>query len=305
MVGKAVFAKLRNEGYKQILQKSSRELDLKNAQAVETFFERERPEYVIHLAARVGGIWDNINHPAEFLFDNLLINSNVIHSAYKYNVIKLLNLSSSCVYPRECTQPMKEDYLLKGSLEPTNEGYALAKITALKMCEYYNKQYSTNFITISPPNLFGPNDHFNSERSHVISALISKFHSGRVEKTENVSIWGTGTPRREFLYVDDLADVILFIMENIEIKDIKHFINVGPGSDLSIKELALIIKDIVGFEGSIIFDTSKPDGMPRKIMDVSHINRLGWEPRVDLKQGLKLTYQWYLENQQKNTIATR
>lgn len=294
MVGRAVLEKLRGKGYVNLIFKTSIELDLRNQKAVEKFFKANKPEYIFHFAARVGGIGANIKYPAEFLYENLMISSNVVHAAYKYRVKKLLYLGSSCIYPRECPQPMGEEYLLSGKFEPTNEGYALAKTTGLKLCEFYNKQYGTNFISLVPPNIYGPGDHFGVEISHVMSALIYKFHKAKVDNKRNIEIWGTGDARREFLFVDDLAEACVDFMENIDAKDLSTFINIGVGGDITIKELVSLIKKIIGFEGEIRYDTSKPDGMPRKLLDISRINKLGWKPRVSLTEGIKRTYEWYL-----------
>lgn len=296
MVGRAVLENLREKGYVNLIFKTSLELDLRNQKAVEEFFETNKPEYIFHFAARVGGIGANIKYPAQFLYENLMINSNVIHAAYKYRVKKLLYLGSSCIYPRESPQPMKEKYLLSGKFEPTNEGYALAKTTGLKLCEFYNKQYGTNFISLVPPNIYGPGNHFGAETSHVIPALIYKFHKAKMDNKRNIKIWGTGSVRREFLFVDDIARACVDFMENIDAKDLSTFINVGVGRDITIKDLVYLIKKIVGFKGEIRYDPSKPDGMPRKLLDVSRINKIGWEPKVSLKEGLRKTYNWYLSS---------
>jgi GDP-L-fucose synthase len=298
MVGKATLGKLRREGYGNLVLKASKELDLRNQKAVETFFEKEKPEYVYHFAAKVGGIAANIRYPAKFLFENLMITSNLIHTAYRHGVKKLLYLGSSCVYPRECPQPMKEEYLLTGKLEPTNEGYALAKIAGLKLCEYYNREYKTNFISLMPSNIYGPGDHFGVESSHVISALIHKFHRAKVDNEKSVTVWGTGNARREFLFVEDVADACLVFMENYDAKDLPPFINVGVGKDIAIKELAYLIKNIIGFDGEILFGTTKPDGMPRKLLDIARINKLGWVGKISLREGIKKTYEWYLGDAQ-------
>ncbi|GAA0714296.1 GDP-L-fucose synthase [Aquimarina litoralis] len=292
MVGSAIIRQLKKEGYTNIVVRSSSELDLKNQKAVNDFFIEEHPEYVFLAAAKVGGIGANIENPAIFLYDNLMINSNVIHAAYQSKVKKLLFLGSSCIYPRLSSQPMKEDYLLDGKLEPTNEGYALGKIIGIKLCEYYQKQYGCNFTSAMPPNLYGENDNFSPEHSHVIAALIRKFHEGKVQKSKEVIIWGTGSAKREFLYVDDAAEACLFLMKNYNTSD---HINIGSGEDISIYDLAIVIKDVVGYEGEIVKDTSKPDGMPRKLMDNSRIASLGWNHKISLKEGIRKTYKFFLE----------
>ena len=274
MVGSAIVRALKAKGYINIVVKSSKELDLKNQQAVHDFFNQEQPEYVFLAAAKVGGIHANNSYPATFIYDNLMIQSNVIQAAYDFNVKKLLFLGSSCIYPKFAPQPIKEEYLLTGSLEPTNEAYAIAKIAGLKMCQFYKQQYGCNFISAMPTNLFGVNDNFNLENSHVLPALLRKFIEAKQNNKQEVTIWGSGTPMREFLFVDDLAEACLFLMENYNGIET---VNIGTGEDVSIKELAETIMKIVGFEGSLIFDASKPDGAPRKLLDVSKINNLGWK----------------------------
>lgn len=293
LVGSAIMRKLKKEGYNNLVYRTSSELDLRRQKKVEDFFEEEKPEYVILAAAKVGGIQANDTYSAEFLYDNLMIESNVIDAAYQNDVKKLLFLGSSCIYPKFADQPMKEDYLLSGKLESTNEGYAVAKITGIKLCEHYNKQYDTNFISAMPTNLYGPNDNFDLETSHVLPALIRKFHEAKVNNEDEVVIWGTGKPRREFLHVDDLADALLFLMNNY---NGDQFVNVGVGKDISILELAELIKDIVGFEGEIVNDLSKPDGTPRKLLDVTRLNDLGWEAQISLEEGIKDTYKWFINN---------
>jgi len=293
LVGSAIMRKLKKEDYTNIVYRTSSELDLRRQEKVEEFFKAEKPEYVILAAAKVGGIQANDTYSAEFLYDNLMIESNVIEAAYQNDVKKLLFLGSSCIYPKFAEQPMKEDYLLSGKLESTNEGYAVAKITGIKLCEHYNKQYGTNFISAMPTNLYGPNDNFDLETSHVLPALIRKFHEAKIKDEDEVVIWGTGKPKREFLHVDDLADSLLYLMNNY---DGDQFVNVGVGKDISILELAELIKDVVGFEGEIVNDLSKPDGTPRKLLDVSKLNDLGWEAQISLKEGIKDTYQWFKEN---------
>ncbi|MCL6473234.1 MAG: GDP-L-fucose synthase [Firmicutes bacterium] len=293
LVGSAIVRKLKAEGYKNLLLRNSDELDLRDSSAVRDFFESERPEYVFLAAAKVGGIWANSHYPAEFIYDNLTIQLNIIHNAYLFGVKKLLFLGSSCIYPKFAPQPMKEEYLLTGILEPTNEPYAIAKIAGIKMCEAYNRQYGTNFISVMPTNLYGPNDNFDLQNSHVLPALIRKFHEAKVSGAPSVVVWGTGSPRREFLHVDDLADACLFLIQNYGSSEL---INIGVGEDLTIKELALLIREVVGFEGELEFDSSKPDGMAQKLLDVSKINNLGWRAQIGLRQGIEMTYRWYVES---------
>lgn len=297
MVGTALVNLLIKKGYNNLILKTSKELDLRRQSEVEAFFQNEKPDYIFLIAAKVGGIMANFKYPAEFLYDNLMIQSNVVPSAYKYGIKKLLFLGSSCIYPRECPQPMREEYLLTGKFEPTNEGYALAKVNGLKLCEYCNKQYGTNFICLVPPNIYGPGDHFGVESSHVISALIYKFHKAKANNEKVVEIWGTGNARREFLFVEDAADACLYFMKNYGAKDLPPFINIGTGVDITIKDLAYLIKDIIGFNGDLFFDTTKPDGMPRKLMDVTKCTQLGWEAKINLKEGIKKTYEWYIRDQ--------
>jgi GDP-L-fucose synthase len=272
---------------------------------VETLFETEKPEYVFLAAAKVGGILANNRYPAEFIYQNLLIESNVIHSAYASGVKKLLFLGSSCIYPRDCPQPMKEEYLLSGKLEPTNEPYAIAKIAGIKMCQSYNRQYGCRFILVMPTNLYGPGDNFDLETSHVLPALIRKFHEAKASDKsrvtsdkKTVTLWGTGTARREFLHVDDLADACLFLMDHYDDSEI---INIGVGKDISISEVADLIKDIVGFKGTIQYDRSKPDGTPRKLLDVSKLESLGWQPKISLREGVEMTYRWYVDEDARRT----
>ena len=293
MVGSAIVRKLKEEGYQQILTRTSGELDLRNQQAVEEFFKTEKPEYVFLAAAKVGGIHANNVYRAQFLYDNLMIEANIIQAAYSNNVKKLLFLGSSCIYPKLAPQPLKEDYLLTGTLEPTNEPYAIAKIAGIKMVESYRLQYQDNYISVMPTNLYGINDNYHPENSHVLPALIRKFHEAKVNNSPTVSIWGSGTPLREFMYADELADACVFLMENY---DDLQFVNIGVGEDVSIRDLAQLIKEVVGFEGQLEFDSSKPDGTPRKLMDVSKLNRLGWKAKTDLKDGFRLAYQDFLKN---------
>lgn len=294
LVGSAIKRKLEQKGYSNLIYRTSGELDLRNQQAVEEFFKTEKPDYVFLAAAKVGGIHANNTYPAEFIYDNLTIQTNVIHSAYLYKAKKILFLGSSCIYPKFAPQPMKEEHLLTGELESTNEPYAIAKIAGIKMCQAYNRQYGTNYICVMPTNLYGPNDNFDLENSHVLSALIRKFHEAKIQNKLEVEVWGTGKPRREFLYVDDLADACLFLMENYNYKDIGAFVNIGTGEDLTIKELAETIKRIVGYKGEMVFNTKKPDGTPRKLLDVTRIKNLGWQAKTSLEDGIKSTYEWYV-----------
>jgi GDP-L-fucose synthase len=332
LVGSAILRKLKELRYEKLSFRSSREVDLRRQSDTETLFRDEKPEYVFLAAAKVGGILANATYKAEFIYDNIAIAANVIHSAYTCGVKKLLNLGSSCIYPKLSLQPMKEEYLLTGLLEPTNEPYAIAKIAAIKLCRYYNEQYRTNFISVMPTNLYGPNDNFNLETAHVLPALIRKFHLARLlrEKkydeikkdigrfstgfnpdlkldldltlaklgitSEAVTLWGTGEPYREFLYVDDLANACIFLMENHDAKDLSEFVNIGKGEDIRIKDLAPLIKGIVEFKGAIKFDPSRPDGTPRKLLDNSRMRSLGWQPKIPLEEGIRRTYEWYLES---------
>jgi GDP-L-fucose synthase len=292
MVGSAIVRKLKQEGFANIITLRSADLDLRNQQAVNDFFSKEKPEYVFLAAAKVGGIVANNTYRAEFLYDNLLIETNVIHASWVNKVAKLLFLGSSCIYPKLAPQPLKEDYLLTGLLEPTNEPYAVAKITGIKLCEAYRDQYGCNFISAMPTNMYGPGDNYHLQNSHVIPALIHKFHDGKKNKAPFVEIWGTGSPLREFMYADDLADACVFLMK--EYND-KLFVNIGTGEEVTIKDLALLVKEVVGFEGDIRFDTSKPDGTPRKLMDSTRLHNMGWKHTVSLKEGLKRTYPFFLE----------
>jgi GDP-L-fucose synthase len=293
LVGSAILRKLQADGYTNLVYRTSQELDLRDRNQVDKFFEEEKPEYVFLAAAKVGGIVANNEYPADFIHDNLMIQTNVIDAAYRNGVKKLLFLGSTCIYPKFAPQPLKEEYLLTGELEPTNEPYAIAKIAGIKMCQSYNRQYGTKFISVMPTNLYGPNDNFDLHTSHVLPALIRKFHEAKENNAPYVEVWGTGTPRREFLHSDDLADACVFLMKNYEDNEI---INIGVGEDISIKELAEKIKEVVGYQGEIKFDTTKPDGTPRKLVDVSKINALGWKASISLDEGLKKVYQWFLEN---------
>lgn len=288
MVGSAIVRKLKKEGFENIIVKSSSELDLVNQLAVNNFFEENKPDYVFLAAARVGGIHANNAFRAEFIYNNLMIEANIIHAAYKNNVKKLLFLGSSCIYPKLAPQPLKEEYLLSGKLEFTNEPYAIAKIAGIKLCENYRLQYGCNFISAMPTNLYGPNDNYDLNNSHVLPAMIRKFHSAKINNSPEVIIWGTGTPKREFLFVDDLAEACLFLMEKYNESEL---VNVGCGTDVSIRELAEIVKEVVGYTGEIKNDLSKPDGTPRKLMDVTKINSLGWKHKIELKQGIKMVYE--------------
>ena len=292
MVGSAIFRKLQAEGYPNLLVRSSQELDLRNQQAVADFFASEKPDYVFLAAAKVGGIVANNTYRADFLYENLAIQNNVIHQAYLHGVKKLLFLGSSCIYPKLAPQPLKEEYLLTGLLEPTNEPYAIAKIAGIKLCDAYRDQYGCNFISVMPTNLYGYNDNYHPENSHVLPALIRKFHEAKISGATNVTVWGTGSPLREFLFADDLADACYFLMQEYNEAGL---VNIGTGHDLSIKELALLIKEVVGFTGELVFDTSKPDGTPRKLMDVTKLHSLGWQHRIELKEGLALAYQDFLK----------
>lgn len=291
MVGSAIERRLRAEGLTNIVGPTSRELDLTDQRAVMKFLESEKPEYLFIAAAKVGGIHANNTYRADFIYTNLIIECNLIHGAYKTGVRKLLFLGSSCIYPRHAPQPMKEEYLLDGKLEPTNEPYAVAKIAGIKLCESYNRQYGTDFISCMPTNLYGPNDNYDSVNSHVIPALVRRFHEAKEQRSETVVIWGTGVPVREFLYVDDLADACLFLMRNYSGNET---VNVGVGVEITINRLAETIKKVVGFKGAIKFDTSKPDGMPRKLLDCSRLTAMGWRATTDMEQGLKLTYEDFL-----------
>jgi GDP-L-fucose synthase len=288
MVGSAIVRKLKSEGYANLIMRNSKELDLTNQQMVDDFFEEQKPDYVFLAAARVGGIHANNIYRADFIYQNLMIECNVIHASYKFAVKKLLFLGSSCIYPKMAPQPLKEEYLLSGYLEKTNEPYAIAKIAGVKLCESYRSQYNCNFISAMPTNLYGPNDNYDLNNSHVLPALIRKFHEAKVNGDSNVVIWGTGTPKREFLHVDDLAEACFFLMENYDSSDI---VNVGTGEDVSILELAELVKSIIGFKGTIEKDSSKPDGTPRKLMDVTKIHSLGWKHRIELKEGISRVYQ--------------
>lgn len=292
LVGSAIVRNLEERGYTNIIYRTHKELDLTRQVEVEKFFEEEKPEYVFLAAAKVGGIHANNTRPAEFIYDNLMIESNIIHSAYKFGIKKLLFLGSSCIYPKFANQPIKEEYLLTGELEPTNEAYAIAKITGIELCKFYRRQYGCDFISAMPTNLYGINDNFDLETSHVLPALIRKVHEAKINNQEEVVMWGTGKPLREFMYVDDLADALVHLMLNYS--DEIH-VNMGTGKDLSIGELAQIVKEVVGYEGKIVNDLTKPDGTPRKLLDVSRLEATGWRYKIELREGIEKVYKWYLK----------
>lgn len=293
MVGSAIVRRLQVEGFENLVLRTRQELDLTDQRAVENFFAAERPEYVFLAAAKVGGIHANNTYPAEFLRNNLAIQTNVIHSAWENGAKKLLFLGSSCIYPRDCPQPIKEEYLLTGPLEPTNEWYAIAKIAGIKLCQAYRRQYGFNAISLMPTNLYGPGDNFDLANSHVLPALMRKFHEAKANGEPEVVMWGSGTPRREFLHVDDLADAVVQLTETYEGEDI---VNIGVGEDISIRELAELMREVTGYHGEIVADTSKPDGTPRKLLDVSRVHALGWQAKIPLRQGIEETYRWFLEH---------
>ena len=292
LVGSAIVRNLLSKGYTNIIQKTHSELDLTNQEAVRKFFDEERPEYVFLAAAKVGGIHANNTFPADFIYENLQIQNNVIKAAHDFKIKKLLFLGSTCIYPKLAKQPIKEEYLLTGSLEETNEAYAIAKIAGLEMCKFYKRQYGDNFISCMPTNLYGPNDNFDLNNSHVLPAIMRKVHEAKEQSLDKVEIWGTGKPLREFLYVDDMADACVFLMENY---NGEQHVNIGTGEEVSIKDLALLIKEAIGFKGELYFNTEKPDGTPRKLCDVSKLNGLGWRHNVNLSDGIKKTYEHYLE----------
>ncbi|WP_405290994.1 GDP-L-fucose synthase family protein [Methanobrevibacter sp.] len=293
MVGSAIIRALKRKGYTNLIFKSHSELDLTRQNEVESFLKEEKPDAIFLAAAKVGGINANMNNPVDFLMENIIIQHNIIKSSFENDINNLVFLGSSCIYPTKSKQPLKEEYLLTGPLEPTNEGYALAKIVGLKACEYYNKQYGTNYISVMPPNLYGINDNFDLKSAHVVASLIRKMHEAKINNSSQVEIWGTGKQYRELMFVDDMADATIFAFENYTGDS---FINIGVGIDYTIKELAETIQNVVGFEGELYFDTSKPDGMFRKVLDVSKFEDLGWKPKYSLKEGLEITYKWFLEN---------
>jgi len=300
LVGSSLVKTLKDYGFENLIYSSHQDLNLINQSQVKAFFEKEKPEYVFLVAGKVGGILANDQYPADFIYDNLMIQSNVMHSSYAFGVKKLLFLGSSCIYPRDSPQPIKEEYLLNGFLEKTNEPYAIAKIAGIKMCQSYNRQYGTKFISAMPTNLYGPNDHFDLNSSHVIPALIRKFHDAKTSmengNKKDVILWGSGFPRREFLFNEDLASACLFLMDRY---DSNETINIGVGKDMTIRELGQVIKKVIGFSGDIVFDTSKPDGTPQKLLDISKIKSMGWLPSVDFEDGIRNTYQWYIQSQLK------
>lgn len=296
LVGSAFMRRLRAGGYTNIIQRTHKELDLVDQLAVERFFKEEKPEYVFLAAAKVGGIHANNTYRAEFIYQNLMIELNVIHAAYQHGVKKLLFLGSSCIYPKHAPQPMKEEYLLTGLLEPTNEPYAIAKIAGIKLCNAYNRQYGTDFMCAMPTNLYGLGDNYDLQNSHVVPALIRKMHEAKSQGTKEVVVWGTGTPKREFLFSEDLADACVILMEKHNVSEISEFINIGTGKEIAIKELAELVARVVGFRGKLVFDKSKPDGMPRKLMDSSRFQALGWQPKTRFHEGISLAYQDFLNN---------
>lgn len=293
MVGSAIVRKLKSEGYQNIIEKTSKDLDLRDQKAVFDFFENEKPDYVFLAAAKVGGIVANDTYRGQFIYENLQIQNNIIHASHVNGVKKLMFLGSSCIYPKMAPQPLKEEYLLTGLLEPTNEPYAIAKIAGIKMCEAYRDQYGSNFISVMPTNLYGPNDNYDLNTSHVLPAMIRKFHEAKMEGKPNVELWGTGSPMREFLHANDLAEACVFLMKTYDEKD---FVNIGTGVDVTIKELAETIKATVGFEGEIKWNTEKPDGTPRKLMNVEKLHSLGWKHTIDLKEGIAMVYKEYVES---------
>lgn len=294
LVGSAILRRLRTAGYTDIICRTHAELDLIDQQAVNVFFERERPEYIFLAAAKVGGIHANNTYRAEFIYQNLMIESNIIHAAFRNGAKKLMFLGSSCIYPKHAPQPMKEEYLLTGLLEPTNEPYAIAKIAGIKMCDAYNRQYGSNFMCVMPTNLYGPGDNYDPNNSHVLPALIRRMHEAKVQGAKEVVVWGSGTPKREFLYSDDLGDACVYLMEKYNAADVGEFVNVGIGEEISIEELAELVANVVGFNGKLVFDNSKPDGTPRKLLDVSRLQKLGWRARTRLQEGLIRAYEDYL-----------
>ena len=293
LVGSAIVRNLEEKGYTNIICRTHKELDLTNQEEVRAFFEQEKPEYVFLAAAKVGGIHANNTYPADFIYENLMIQNNVIKAAHDFEVKKLLFLGSTCIYPKMAPQPIKEEYLLTGSLEETNEAYAVAKIAGLEMCKFFKRQYGDNFISCMPTNLYGPNDNFDLKNSHVLPALIRKFHEAKVNNSEAVEVWGTGTPLREFLYVDDMADACVFLMQNY---DGEQHVNIGTGEEVSIRQLAETVKDVVGFEGELVFNTEMPDGTPRKLTTVDKLHELGFMHKVSLNDGIRMAYEWFLEN---------
>ena len=301
LVGSALVRRLESRGYLNLVLRSRQDLDLLDAASVREFFEQERPEYVFLAAARVGGIAANVASPVEFLRDNLTIQNNVLSSAHDAGVTKLMFLGSSCIYPRECAQPMREDYLMTGPVEPTNEGYALAKIAGLKLAAAYRSQYGDDFVSVMPSNLYGPGDNFDPEKSHVVPGMIRRLHEAKLSGADHVELWGTGTPRRELLYVDDLADACVYLMNEWSSDE---FVNIGTGEDVTIAELARSVADVVGYQGELRFDPSRPDGMPRKVVDIERLAKTGWSASTSLSTGLATTYRWFLENVVADEVAT-
>lgn len=295
LVGSAIKRELERKGYTNIIGKTHAELDLTDSKAVAEFFETEKPEWVIQAAAKVGGILGNNTYPVEFMLENLKIQNNIIENSYKNKVEKLMFLGSSCIYPKNTPQPMKEEYLLSDYLEKTNEGYALAKICGIKLCNYYNREYSTNYMSVMPCNLYGIGDNYHPQNAHVIPMLIRRFHEAKEQNLPETTVWGTGTPRREFLFADDLAEAVVFLMENKDAKDIGEFINIGSGFDMPISEIVELIKETVGYKGKLVYDKTKPDGTMLKLMDVSKINQLGWKAKTELREGLKIAYEDFLK----------
>jgi len=295
LAGSAIERRLVAGGYNKLIHRTHAELDLTDQKEVDDFFSREKPEYVFLAAAKVGGIYANNTYPAEFIYQNLMIETNVIHASYRHGVKKLMFLSSSCIYPKYAPQPMKEEHLLTGTLEPTNEPYAIAKITGIKMCAAYNRQHGSNFMSVMPTNLYGPGDNYDLENSHVLPALIRRMHEAKIKDAKEVVVWGSGTPKREFLYSDDVADACVFLMERYDASDIGEFVNIGVGKELTILELAELIADVVDFRGELVFDRSKPDGTPRKLLDVTRLYALGWQAKTSIKDGIKMAYQNYLD----------
>jgi GDP-L-fucose synthase len=301
LVGTAIIRKLTKQGYTNVIHRSHAELDLTNQKEVQRFFEKEKPEYVFHAAGKVGGIEANSSYPTEFIYQNMMIGFNVVHASYRYGVKKLLNLGSSCIYPKFAPQPIKEEYLLSGPLETSNDAYALAKIAVIKLCNSYNRQYGTNFISAMPTNLYGPGDNYDLNTSHVLPAMIRRFHEAKVTRTDSVILMGDGSPSREFLFSDDLADAVVYLMEEKDVKDIGDFVNIGTGVDLTIKQLANLIKDVVYRDTlkrscRINWDTSKPNGTPKKVLDISRITKLGWSPYTELPAGIEKTYKDFIDN---------
>ena len=297
MVGRSLIERLSEAGYDHVLQPTSSELDNRDQRRVRDYFAAHRPEFVFHLAGHVGGIKASITRPVEFMYENLLMALNVIHAAHENNVARLMYIGSSCIYPRECPQPMQEDYMLTGELEPTNEGYSIAKIAGIKLCEYLHRQHGRDFFCLLPCNLYGYHDHFEPEDSHVLSALIYKMHKAKVERAPSVEIWGTGQSRREFLFADDFSDAMLYFMELEEAPELLRVINIGSGVDHTIREIAHLVRDTVSYQGELTFNADKPDGMPKKLLDVSRAEAFGWQSKTPLDEGLKKTYRWYLEHE--------